>query len=407
MAIYGPELLIVVALLGATGLVPFVDPNSTAVGSIDVYLFLFGVATVTMLAAWCARVLAGRPSWPLRPSFLIYGTLALLAYVLLAMVASDPLSQPSVAAPFIEFPLMAVVTYLWLSHDEALAGVKRVLPVTLAIITAWMVSYIGGAGGCGVCRDAVGADMVRDGLLGPGSRLYTSGQNTLLALVLVCFGQTLRRPSRVNVGLTVLGIASVALQSSRTQYIALFAGLAVLVAWKFWQVRSTGKVALVVVTTLAVIGIFVSPVGQRALTSYDDVSTGTGTGGYRLTLLSHTSENFSLLGSGVQPSLIDLGLDFDLGLPNTVLVLGFVGAALQILVLLIALLRALSARTLAGATLASVFVLVLVGRPTLPLIEYGHSTIAYGAAIGFAAWLFAERPRRLGLRPLAPETVAY
>jgi hypothetical protein len=407
VAVFGPELVIVLALLAATGLVPFVDPTAPAVGSITVYLLLFGIAIATMLAVWCARMFAGKPSWPLRPNVLIYGTLALLGYVILAMVASDPLSQPSLAAPFVEFPLMAIVTYLWLSHEEALTGVRRVLPFAVAIVTAWMVSYIAGSGGCGLCRDAVGADIAREGLIGPHSRLYTAGQNTLLALVLVCFGQTLRRPTPLNVGLTVLGIANVALQASRTQYIGLFAGMAVLVGWKLWQLRATGKLALVAVTAVAVVGILNSPVGERTLTSYEDISQKTGTGGYRLGLVEQTSGNWSTLGRGIGPSTLDLGLNFDLGLPNTLLVLGFVGAALQIAVLLLALMRSISARTLAGATLASVFVLVLVARPTLPLIEYGHSTIAYGAAIGFAAWLFADRPRRGGLRPLGSGSVAH
>jgi hypothetical protein len=398
--VFGPELLIMLSLLAATGLVPFVDPTATAVGSVTVYLLLFGIAITTMLAVWCSRVLAGKPSWPLRPNLLIYGTLALLAWVVLVMVASDPLSQPSLAAPFIEFPVMAIVTYLWLSHEQALNGLRRVLPIAVAIVTAWMVSYIGGSGGCGVCRDAVGADIAREGLIGAHSRLYTSGQNTLLALVLVCFGQTLRRPTLLNVSLTILGIANVALQASRAQYIALFAGMAVLVAWKLWQLRASRKVALVAVTAVAVVGILNSPVGERTLTSYGDISQQTGTGGYRLKLVEQTSGNWTPLGRGIGAGTLDLGLNFDLGLPNTLLVLGFVGAALQIAVLLLALMRSISARTLAGATLASVFVLVLVARPTLPLIEYGHSTIAYGAAIGFAAWLFADRPRRDLLRPL-------
>ncbi len=63
------------------------------------------------------------------------------------------------------------------------------------------------------------------------------------------------------------------------------------------------------------------------------------------------------------------------------------GGFLQILVLVVALVRSASARTLTGATLAAIFALVLVARPTLPLIEYGHSSIFYGAALAFAAAL--------------------
>jgi hypothetical protein len=67
--------------------------------------------------------------------------------------------------------------------------------------------------------------------------------------------------------------------------------------------------------------------------------------------------------------------------------LGFLGGALQLTVLALGLLRGIQARSLAGATLASIFLMVLVTRGSLPLMELGHSPITYGIAVGFAAWL--------------------
>jgi hypothetical protein len=61
------------------------------------------VAVLTMLASWGARSIAGRRSWPLRPNAVLIAVLVGLAYVGLLMVASDPLAQPTLAAPFVEF----------------------------------------------------------------------------------------------------------------------------------------------------------------------------------------------------------------------------------------------------------------------------------------------------------------
>jgi hypothetical protein len=401
IAVLGPEFLIVVALLAGTGLLPFLDPGASILPGVKGYFFFFLVAATTMIVTWGARVLAGRPSWPLRPNVLVLGTLLLLAWVGLVLGASDPFSQPSLAAPFFEFPAMAVVTYLWLSHEDALAGLRRVLPIAVAIVTAWVIGYIAGAGGCGVCKDAVSADLTNVGLLGDGSRLYTPGQNTLLALVLVCFGQALRRPTALSVGLTLLGVTSVALQASRAQYLALAAGMIVLIAWKLGQQRAGGRLALVAATVVVVVAVLNTSVGERAVTGYQDVSASGGTWGYRVGLVEQTKQNWSLLGAGIGPKTFDLGFNVDLGLPNTLLVLGVVGAVLQIALLALAFMRGVSAGTLAGATLAGIFVLVLVTRATLPLIEYGHSAIAYGAAVGFAAWLFVDRPRASHVAPVA------
>jgi hypothetical protein len=393
----GPELVIALALLAAAGLLPFLDTSDFVFANIRVYFFFFWVAVVTMLATWAARLLAGRSSWAIQPNALLIAVLAQLGYVGLVMAATDPLAQPTMTAPFVEFPLMAVATYLWLSHDAAIKGLKRVLPLVVAIVTAWAVAYMGAAltsSGCEPCMTAVSSDHSAEGLLGSGSRVYTPGQNSGLALVLVAFGQALRRQTPLTVGLAALGLACVAFQGSRAQYFGVIAGIAVLIAWKLRNSGVGARVLLVTATLAAFVVILNSPVGERALTAYEDLSTGTGTGGYRLTLVEKASENWSLLGVGVTTRTIGLGWSQDLGLSNTFLVVGFVGGALQVAVLLLAFVRGLRAGTLAGATIASIFLLLLVTRGSLALLEIGHSPITYGAAVGFAAWLAVPSPRR-------------
>jgi hypothetical protein len=395
--VLGPELVIALALLAAAGLIPFLDTTDTLFSDVKAYFFFFGVAVVTMLASWSARLLAGRRSWPIQPNALLIAVLVQLGYVGLVMAATDPLAQPTLTAPFVEFPLMAVVTYLWLSHDAAIEGLKRVLPLVVAIVTAWAVAYMGAAltsSGCEPCMTAVSSDRTARGLLGPDSRVYAPGQNSLLALVLVAFGQALRRQTPLTVGLATLGLACVAFQGSRAQYFGVIAGIAVLIARKLRASGVGGRMFLVTATLAAFVAILSSPVGERALTAYEDLSTGTGTGGHRLTLVEEASENWSLLGAGVTTRTLGLGVDQDLGLSNTIIVVGFVGAALQLAVLLLAFVRGLRARTLAGATIASIFLLLLVTRASLALLELGHSPITYGAAVGFAAWLAVPSPRR-------------
>jgi hypothetical protein len=74
-------------------------------------------------------------------------------------------------------------------------------------------------------------------------------------------------------------------------------------------------------------------------------------------------------------------------------VLGYVGAALQLGILGVALLRGLRARTLAGATLAAIAALVLAGRPSLALLENGNSALAFGVALGFVCALPMKRSK--------------
>ena len=387
LALFGPELLIVASLLAATGFVPFFDPTVTVLPNVKGYFLFFGVAVVAMAITWSARSVAGRPGWQPRPSILLGVLLAYLAYVGLVLFATDPFSEPTIFAPFVEFPLMAIATYLWLSHEEALEGVKRLLPLIVVVVAGWSLAYVLGAAGCGPCADAVSANLFREGLLGPASRLYTPAQYSLLALVLVAFGQALRRPTPLTVGLAALGLAAVALQAFRIQYLGVAAGMLVLIAWRLRESRAGGRLLIGSVAVAAFCVLLLSPVGERALTAYEELRAGTGTPGYRLNLYEEVSDNWSLLGSGITGKTMDLGFNQDIGVSSTFLVVGFVGGALQLGVLVLGLVRGLRARTLAGATLAAIFALVLVTRGSLPLMELGHSPITYGVAVGFAAWL--------------------
>jgi hypothetical protein len=56
--------------------------------------------------------------------------------------------------------------------------------------------------------------------------------------------------------------------------------------------------------------------------------------------------------------------------------------------------RGLRSRSVLGVSLGAVVAMVLVARPSLPLIENGSSAVAYGMAVGFIAalWLAPAAP---------------
>lgn len=394
IVVLGPELLIVAALLAATGFLPFTDPNTAVLPGVKGYFFFSFVAAATMILTWGARVVAGRPAWPLKANLLLALLLGYLCYVGLLFAATDPLAQPTLAAPFVEFPMMALATYLWLSHEDAITGLKRVLPLAVIVVVAWTLLYVAGAGGCEGCQRSVTANLyVREGLLGPESRLYTAGQYSLLALVLVAFGQALRRPTPLTVSLAALGLVCVAAQSFRAAYFGVAAGMIVLIAWRLRASGTGGRLALGALATIGFVALLLSPVGERALTAYEELRAGTGTPGYRAELYDQASENWSLVGAGVTGKTLSLGVNQDIGVASTFIVVGLIGGALQFGVLLLAFVRGVRVRTLAGATIAAVFMLVIVTRASLPLMELGHSPITYGAAVGVAAWLVVPSGR--------------
>lgn len=386
-AALGMEGLIVVSLLGACGLLPFVGANDFVTDNVKVYALLFLLSMGTILVTYSARVLSHKPRWPVPVNALSIGLVVLLAYVGMVALASNPKEVPALATPFFILPLCALGTILWLSHEDALAGLRRALPLVVAIVAAWALAYDAGAAGCGPCREWVSTGMTNDGLLGDGSRLYTEGQNSFLALFLIAVAYSLMRPGALSISLVSLGALTVALQGSRAQYIAVLFGVALLLIWKMSQLRVGGRLVLVVVSGLALLAIASSPAGDRAASVYTDLQTGTGTGAYRVELIESTAQEWTPLGQGFSTNTLELGYDVDLGLPNTLLVLGYLGAVIQLTLLGLGIWRGVSARTLTGMMVAAILLMVLIARPTLPLLEYGHSAVMYGAVLGFAAVL--------------------
>lgn len=397
VAVFGIEGLIGVSLLGACGLLPFTDPDAFATGNVKIYALLFAIGAGTMLVAYSSRIIARRARWPFPLNAVSVGLIVLLAYIALVALASSPKEVPALTTPFFILPLSGLATILWLSHEDAQTGLRRALPLLIAIVVAWAIAYDAGAAGCGPCREWVGTGLTNDGLLGDGSRLYTAGQNSFLALFVIAFAYSLARPGAFSLSLVGLGALTIALQGSRAQYIAVLIGVALLLVWKLSQLRVSGRVALVAVSALALLAVASSPAGDRAATAYTELRQNSGTSGYRIGLVEKTKDNWTPLGQGFSTETLELGFDIDLGLPNTLLVLGYLGAAIQLALLGFGIMRGFAARTLAGITVAAILVMVLIARPTLPLLEYGHSSVTYGAVLGFAALLVSAKattPRR-------------
>lgn len=376
----GIEALIAVAFLGGCGLIPFLDPNIFVTPQIKSYAFMFLISFGTMLLAWGSRELAGNKRWALPANALSLGLLALFCYVLMAALASHPLEVPNLVVPFFILPMSGLATILWLSHEEALAGLRRALPLVIAIASFWAIAYDAGAAGCQPCRRWVGTEVTNVGFFGAGSRLYTAGQNSLLALVVISFAYLLYRPGPLPATLTGLGLLTVILQSSRAQYIGILVAMAVLTAWKFKQLPSGGRLALIVLCALVLLSLALSPAGHRAITAYTELHEGKGTGTYRLKLIETFSQNWTLLGQGFSNRSLNMGYDVDLGLPNTILILGYIGAILQMILVALGIWRGLKAATWVGATIAAILLMVLVTRPSLPLLEYGYSAAAPSTA---------------------------
>jgi hypothetical protein len=398
---FGLELFIGLTALAGAGFMPFLDAGDNILPQFKVHFIAFVLISAGMVAAWTLRGLAGRPAFRPRWNTVLIGALALATYAALVLVATDPLAQPSLAAPFLQFPVMALITYLWLMHPDALRGVRRALPIVLAFVVVWDVMYIAGSAGCQPCADYVSADSTNDGLLGPGSRLYTPGILSLIVVSVIGVAAAFTRATPVTVSFAVLSAVTIAFTSSRAEYFAFLAGLIVLLGWRLRHSRAAGRVVLVAAALFAVTAIVATPVGARAVAGYEDARSGTGTAGYRLSLVERSRDNWSVFGAGINQRTIDLGINEDLGLPNTLIVLGIIGGCLQIGLLIAVLVRGLTAGTIVGATLAAIALAVLVARPSLPLLELGHSANTLGLAVGFAAWLHLSSATREGRGPYA------
>lgn len=386
IAVFGAEAVVCVAGLATFGLAPFIDPTAVGPGGVPIWILTSALAAGTMLLSWLAREAAGQRAYPLQASALALAAIALLAYTGIRLAAASPLDIPTLSGAFLSFPAAALVTYLWLSHPRAMANLRRLLPIAAAAVGIWAVAYTAAAvGACDQCGQLVSSISERPGLLGDSSRIYTLGQGALLGIVLILLGQALRRPSAFLIALTAAGYVSVAFQASRAQYVALAAGTGMLLLWQFRTVKPLARALMLIVTLLAVYAVVTGPVGERGLSGFVELRDQTGNAGYRLNLIDESSSSWTPLGSGVSAKSVDLGVNFDLGVPNTVLVLGFVGAVLQLTVLVLAVLHGLRSRSALGASLAAVFTMVLVARPSLPLLEYGPTAVAYGMAVGFLA----------------------
>ncbi len=388
----GIESLIVLAWLGAFGLLPFVDPKLALPGGLPLWLVAFAVACALMLGAWAAREVGGGRNLRMEPSALLVGTVALLGYSLARLVTGAPFAVPSLSLPFLTFPVSALVAFLWLSQPQALTGLRRTWPLVVVLLLAWCAMYVlGSAGGCGVCQHYVGSGLQSSNVLGGTTRLFTDGQNALLALLLVGVGLLLRRPTLLVGAFVAIGLLALGLQASRAQYGGILAGFVLLLAWRLRWSSPAARAAIVGLAVLALVALISSPVGARGLSAVSELQSNSGNGGYRLGLVAEQRQHYSLWGDAVDSSSLNGQINYDLGIPNTVVVLGWVGAGLQLLIVALAALRGLGARSLAGATIAAVALLLLVTRFSLPLLEGYSSAPAFGILLGFALALPGRR----------------
>jgi hypothetical protein len=396
LALTGIETLIVIVWLTCFGLMPFVDASRT-VGSVPIYVLTFVVGCGLMVLAWGMRRIAARPAVRLRMTPVLAVVLVLLLYTFLRLADGRPQDVPSLSAPFLMFPVAAVVGVLWIQHPDALQGVRKVLPFIYVVLLIWCVAYVAGATGhCAGCETLVRANSARQGLLGGASRLFTDGQNTMLAFLLAAVAVSLRRRSWAAILLAGVAAAAVALQASRAQYAGILVGVVVLLWWRFRFSTTRGRIFLVVLAAVALVLLITSPVGQRGLSAFSDLSQRSGNGGYRLGLLSTQAQHFSVFGTSVDISSLNLGINFDLGISNTVIVLGWVGAALQVIVIALAFWAGARTGGMVGMTIAAIAAMLLATRFSLPLIEGGPSAAAYGLVVGLAAALPRRAPPGAG-----------
>lgn len=404
LACFGAESCICLALLVACGLAPYINPEKLAGGGLPYWLIGFGLAAVLMLGVAGVRAMNGEPAARAQPSAVLWLAGSLLLYTAVILEQSQPLEIKSLAAPFLAFPLAAVVTFVWLLHERAVDNVRRALPMVIAIVAAWAIVYIlGSAGGCASCQHWVGTTSARVGLAGGSSRLFTAGQEVFLGFALLAFARALWRPSRWWVALSLLAVVCILLQDSRAQEIAVFGGFLVLLIWRLRSVSGATKVFSVILTGIAVYAVLSSTVGQHIVSGIQGLSNGSGNGAYRLDLLQQIRPHWSLLGTGVSFEDLSFGYNDDLGIPNSLLIIGYVGTALQVVLLVAGALRGFLAQSAIGVAFASVLVMVLLARPSLPFLETGEGAVAYGVVLGAVAALYVggDARARLGRRGLS------
>jgi hypothetical protein len=388
----GPELLVVTLLLAGVGVVPYVNANRY-VGSIPIWLFCFAAAAGIIVFSWCARRASRREQWPLTGNGLLALVALLLAYTIHRLLSASPGDIPSTTATFLIFPVAALVVYLWLSHAEASENLRRLVPLIGIAVGAWAIAYIlASTGACPKCSSYVASYQSNSGLFGPTSRLYTAGGAVIVVSAYVALALLLRRRRSIPiVVLTGLCLTFVVVQAGRAQYLSFIVGAIVLLGWFLRRSKAAGRLFVVLAVGITAYAIVVSPVGHRVVTGYQDLVQGSGTPGYRVSLVHEYDQNWSVFGTGVSSSIIDQGFNTDLGIPNSFLVIGFVGASIELLVLLAAMIRGLRAGSPLGAALAAVFAMVLASRATLPSIEFGPTALLMGLAVGVTAALPVPR----------------
>jgi len=398
IVVFGAEVWICLAGLVALGLFPFIDPLGVAAGNAPYWLFGFALAGGLMVATFVARTLAGESMVRPQLGVLLGLTAALFLYTFVILSQSSPLEVPTLAAPFIALPLGALLTFMWLLHDEALVQVQRALPVVIVAASAWAFMYVvGSTGQCSACQQWVGTYGTNAGLFGAESRLYTWGQEAFLVLAVLAVARALYRPSTLWTTIACLGMACTVLQNSRAQDVAVFGGLLVLLIWRLSTMRAVARLMTAALGVLAFYAVLSSSVGEHIVNGYQGLSQGSGTGAYRLGLLSDLRQDFSMLGLGVSQRTVDAGYNVDLGIPNTVLILGWVGAVLQTVILCVAFIRSLLVRSATGVAFAAVMAMLLLSRPSLPILETGPGSAATGVALGITASLYVRAKRRAAL----------
>jgi hypothetical protein len=391
LALLGPEMCIGLLLAAAVGVMPFVDAEATA-GGVPVWLLAASGALALMFFSFVVRSIARAPGWRLEPSLLILVSGLLLAFTLQRLASSSPFEIPTLTANIAAFAVVPPVTWLWLSHVDAADGVRRALPALVFVVVVWALMWVAGSAHvCSGCVDAVGSGQQAGGVLGT-DRLYASGEAMAGVLVVFALALLVRRPSLWLGGLIVLATTVVILGGSRANYFAVAGGVLLILGWTFRNVGTLSRAIIVVALVVTTLLVVTSPIGQRAGSSYQELRLGSGTGGYRLALLEQTRPSWSVLGLGSSRSTLQSGFTADLGVPNTFLTLGYVGGALQFLVLGLALLRSLRARVTAGVGIAGVMAMILLSRGSLPMLETGPPAVTIGVLVGAAAALMVPRP---------------
>ena len=346
------------------------------------------------------RSIARAPAWPLEPRSWPSRSVVMFAYVAERLAASSPFEIPSLTANIAAFAVVPPVP----GSGSPTRGSRTASagPSRFRASGRRLVRCVGGGVRPGLlavrrCRGlhAAGRRGARDAAALRVRRVAAQ------VIVLLALAWLVWRPSLWLVGLIVLGTTVVILGGSRAALLRLGGRRAAHPRLDVPQRRHAVAPVIVASLVIVTLAVVTSPIGARAGSSYQELSLGSGTGGYRLALLEQTRPSWSVLGLGSSRATLEPGFTADLGVPNTFLALGFVGGALQFLVLGLALLRCSAiARVTAGVGIAGVMARrssCLAAR--FPCLESGPSAVSIGVLVGAAAALMVPRPSCRCLNP--------